>query len=39
MEDMGFEEQVLHANVQGSMFFDIEKVLKSKIIECSRQQK
>ncbi|TDL67510.1 DUF3949 domain-containing protein [Rhodococcus qingshengii] len=39
MEDMGFEEQVLHANVQGSMFFILANILATIVYKVKHREK
>jgi hypothetical protein len=39
MEDMGFEEQVLHANVQGNMLFFLANILATIIYKVKHREK
>lgn len=38
MEDMGFEEQVLHANVQGNMLFILANILATIVYKVKHRQ-
>ncbi|PAE41541.1 DUF3949 domain-containing protein [Bacillus sp. 7884-1] len=39
MEDMGFEEQVLHANAQGSMLFILANILATIVYKVKNRNK
>ncbi len=39
MEDMGFEEQVLHANVQGNMLFFLANILATIVYKVKHREK